>query len=89
MFSLPQLGKLSLAVGTAAVAATLAMSAPASARPFHPGFHRGPHYVHGRTFYRGPHFVGRPFRHAYGCAIRRRWVLGTYGWHWAHVRVCF
>lgn len=68
MFSLPYLGKLSLAAGTAAVAATLAFSAPASARPFgfHPGFRSGPHFVHGPRFvggprfYRGPRFVAGP-----------------------------
>lgn len=97
MFSLPRLGKLTLLVAAAAVAAPLALSSSASARPVHYYGHayHGPHYYPHARFYPRAHFYpgGRyyyaPVYGATGCYTNRKLVGGVLGPHWVWNHECY
>lgn len=88
--ALPKTGKMIVAAGALAVLGSLGTTAPAAAQWGGWGHHE--HWRGGwgpRPFYR-PYPVYRSYYVAPGpnCFVRRKWVPGPFGWHWASRRIC-
>jgi hypothetical protein len=98
MFHLPKSTRIALAAGTIAVIGSLGATAPAAAQwgGHHGGYGHHEHHGGWGGGWRGPRPYYRPYQPVYGgfyaggprCFVKRKWVPGPFGWHWASRRIC-